>query len=223
MSGRLLAIGDIHGCYCPLKTMVEERLGLQKEDRLILLGDYIDRGPQSKEVLDYIMQLIDDGYQLTPLMGNHEDMLLKAVNDDRYFLTWHYNGGYATLQSFGISEPRGMEQRYLNFLHHLRYCHMEGSTVFVHAGFNDELDNPFEDITAMLWSRSTHYSNPMLSKRMIIHGHSIISLEECQRMVKNDAPIINIDTGCFMGRYSENAYLTAIQLPERILFHVAYC
>ncbi len=223
MSGRLLAIGDVHGCYCPLKTMLEEQLKLKKEDRLILLGDYIDGGTQSKEVLDYIMRLIEDGYQLIPLLGNHEDMLLKALIDYKYFVSWHYNGGYTTLESFSVSEPNKIGDGYFRFLRQLKYCHIDGRRIFVHAGFNDELANPFEDTTAMLWSRNVQYSNPMLSKRTIIHGHSIISLEACQRLVESNSSVINIDTGCFMGEYADTGFLTAIQLPERILFHVAYC
>ncbi len=64
MSGRLFAIGDIHGCFDPFRELVEHRIGIRKEDRLVLLGDYIDRGPSIREVIDYIIDLREKGMTL---------------------------------------------------------------------------------------------------------------------------------------------------------------
>ena len=78
MNNRLFAIGDIHGCFDSLKELIEHKIHLQKNDKLILLGDYIDRGDKSKEVIDFIIKLQEDGYDLVPLLGNHESMLLNV-------------------------------------------------------------------------------------------------------------------------------------------------
>ncbi len=76
MIKRLFAIGDVHGCLHELKNLVEQKLKLRTDDKLVLLGDYIDRGPDSKGVIDYIMTLQKKGFDVVPLKGNHELMLL---------------------------------------------------------------------------------------------------------------------------------------------------
>jgi serine/threonine protein phosphatase 1 len=76
---RLFAISDIHGCYRTFYDLVIRKINLKKSDRLILLGDYIDRGDQSKEVVDFIIDLKEKGFDLTMLKGNHEAMLLRVL------------------------------------------------------------------------------------------------------------------------------------------------
>jgi serine/threonine protein phosphatase 1 len=78
---RRFAVGDIHGCSKTLKKMMEDVLLLEHEDMLFLMGDYIDRGPDSKGVLDYILQLLESGYDIRPLLGNHEEMMLIAATN----------------------------------------------------------------------------------------------------------------------------------------------
>lgn len=90
---RLFAIGDIHGCFDSFKDLVESKIQLQKDDKLILLGDYIDRGDSSKEVVDFIIKLLENGYDIIPLMGNHEAMLLEAFEDEKNISKWIQNGG----------------------------------------------------------------------------------------------------------------------------------
>ncbi|MFA5814000.1 MAG: metallophosphoesterase [Bacteroidales bacterium] len=74
MNQRLLAIGDIHGCFNAFRTLVEQKIQIKKRDKIILLGDYIDRGTHSKEVVDYIFDLQNKGFDIVPLIGNHEAM-----------------------------------------------------------------------------------------------------------------------------------------------------
>lgn len=78
---RLIAIGDIHGCFNQFYTLIFDEIKLNKEDQLVLLGDYIDRGEQVKEVIDLILQLIKDGFQIIPLKGNHEELLIQAYQN----------------------------------------------------------------------------------------------------------------------------------------------
>ncbi len=98
---RLFAISDIHGCYRPFYELVVNTIKLRKSDQLILLGDYIDRGDQSKEVIDFIIDLSKKGFNIIPLTGNHEVMLCDAYNDQELLPLWLINSGMSTLFSFG--------------------------------------------------------------------------------------------------------------------------
>jgi 3',5'-cyclic AMP phosphodiesterase CpdA len=121
-------IGDIHGEIGLLNSLLEAILE-QKPDHITFLGDYIDRGPHSREVVDRILSL---EVPVTCLMGNHELMMLNAIQDSVYsnnpMELWYRNGGEATLQSFGFpgffSFQSQMEERYLEFFQSLRMSHV---------------------------------------------------------------------------------------------------
>ena len=100
---RTLAIGDIHGSNTALKAL-SEYVDFRSDDVIVTLGDYIDRGPDSKEVIDFLIKL-GQTHQLITLKGNHEVMMENALlsEQERYF--WLYNGGEATMQSFGLHPP----------------------------------------------------------------------------------------------------------------------
>lgn len=98
------AIGDIHGGSQTFRALLDT-LSLKHSDRLYLLGDYVDRGNDSKGVLDTILQLMDAGYDVRPIRGNHDDMMIRAFtgvhhNDSR---TWESGWGQHTLPSFGVA------------------------------------------------------------------------------------------------------------------------
>ena len=154
MKERLLAIGDIHGCFDQLRIMVEERIKIRKSDRLILLGDYIDRGSKIRETTDYIIDLIEAGFDVIPLIGNHESMMLESIENPRHLSGWFMNGGYDTLFSFGIESPDKLKKKYLDFFRNLQYYYIQDEFIFVHAGFNDESADPLEDKYHMLWSKA---------------------------------------------------------------------
>ncbi len=220
MSGRLIAIGDIHGCFDQLRILVEERIKISKSDRLILLGDYIDRGLKIREVTDYIIDLIQQGFDVIPLIGNHESMMLASIEDTRQLAGWLLNGGYVTLSCFGIESPGELNRKYLDFFRNLHYYYIKDPFIFVHAGFNDEIANPLEDKFQMLWSRREAYSNPYFSGRVIIHGHTPIPLTVCIEKVASGSGIINIDTGCVYGETGGLGHLTAIELYSGELISV---
>jgi len=93
----LIAIGDIHGCAKSLDALLE-RLELSDDDHLLFVGDYIDRGPDSKGVIDRLLDLREE-YECTFLRGNHESLMLGYLNAGAFNL-WRVNGGIATLQSY---------------------------------------------------------------------------------------------------------------------------
>jgi serine/threonine protein phosphatase 1 len=116
---RLFAIGDIHGCFVSLKELVENNIKLTTDDKLVLLGDYIDRGINSKEVIDYIIDLQEKGFDIMPLIGNHEGLLLDTFEDERNKPNWIQNGGSETLKSFGISSIMEIPSKYIDFFRKL--------------------------------------------------------------------------------------------------------
>ena len=90
---RTFAIGDIHGCVATFKYMLFEELKIQKEDIIYCLGDYIDRGSDSKGVIDLILSLREEDFNINTLRGNHEEMMMQSVNGLDNFSLWFENGG----------------------------------------------------------------------------------------------------------------------------------
>jgi serine/threonine protein phosphatase 1 len=217
MSGRLYAIGDIHGCIRQLRTIIEDKINPDETDILVFLGDYIDRGPDSKAVTDFIIDL-SGNHQVITLMGNHELMMMNSLVKGDTSL-WFLNGGESTLESFAIRHPREFDSKYLNFFTELVWYYEYDQYLFVHAGFNDIAADPFEDRYSMVWVRTEQYSNPLLKDRIIIHGHTPITSEQCSRLVLQKKNVINIDTGCV---YTSPEYgiLTALELKTGTLYFV---
>lgn len=220
MNERLFAIGDIHGCFDSFQKLVENKIGIRKNDQLVLLGDYIDRGTQSKEVVDYILELLRMNFNVIPLMGNHEAMLLDALENNQHLSLWFQNGGLKTLNSFGIRLLKDISPLYIGFFKGLPHYYSFKNYLFVHAGFNDEMNNPFEDPYQMLWSRRENYTNPALRDKTIIHGHTPITASFCRKIVQSNHPVINIDTGCVYSDEVDYGRLTAIELYSREIFSI---
>lgn len=192
---RIYAIGDIHGYYNSLKELIENKIQLGKGDKLIFLGDYIDRGTDSKLVVDFILSLQDKGFDIVTLLGNHESMLLDVYNNKAAIYKWIMNGGSETLKSFNIDSLEKIELKYINFFNNLKPYFELDNYLFVHAGFNDSLENPFSDNYAMLWQCKKKYLNPLLKDRTIIHGHVPVSIAVTQKQIISNSKVINIDGG----------------------------
>lgn len=219
MGKRVFAIGDIHGCFDSLNELVVNKIQLKKEDKLILLGDYIDRGNKSKGVIDFIIELLENGYDVIPLMGNHEAMLLDTYEDEKNISKWIQNGGNETLESFEISSVKDIESKYIEFFNGLRYYYAFEDYLFVHAGFNDKLLNPFTDYYSMLWKCKETYTSPLLSDKTIIHAHTPVRLAICEERVLAKHRVINIDTGCVYKDSIGYGRLTAYDCnSQRLLF-----
>ena len=220
MNNRLFAIGDIHGCFDTLEELVNNKIQLKKSDKLILLGDYIDRGDKSKEVVEYIIDLQKKGFNILPLMGNHEAMLLDAYDNEKNTLKWIQNGGSETLKSFEISSLKKIEFKYIEFFKKLKYYYSSGDCLFVHAGFNNSVVNTFSDFYSMLWKCKESYANPLLTNKTIIHGHNPISISKCEERVLSKLNVINIDTGCVYKDKEGFGRLTAYECNTRKIFFV---
>lgn len=220
MENRLFAIGDIHGCFGAFEQLIMAKIKLRKTDKLILLGDLIDRGPQSKEVVDLILDLLRNGFDIITLMGNHEDMMLNALDNEKDLPLWLYNNGYATLGSFGIKTLKDLDERYVLFFRQLRLYYSYRDFLFVHAGFNDLIRDPFTDKVHMLWTCNRIHQHPLLKDKTIIHGHKPITVEQCQLLVRNRNQTIDIDTGCVYSNREGYGRLTALELYSFQMYSV---
>ena len=151
---RKIAISDIHGCNDTFQRLLE-KLALVSGDELYLLGDYIDRGPDSKGVIDTILLLQQQGLFVQCLKGNHEQMMLDAVDgvDDEAMDLWLSNGGIATLESFTVNGKLVMEDKYLHFLESLESYFEVEEYILVHAGLNFKVPLPLSEEISMLWIR----------------------------------------------------------------------
>lgn len=215
---RLFSIGDIHGCFNALKIMLEHKIRLIKSDKIILLGDYIDRGIQSQEVINYIIDLQAKEFDIVALLGNHEAMLLDAYNNSELTSKWIQNGGFETLKSFNITSFKDIEPKYIEFFKGLSYYYAFNEYLFVHAGFNDSDINPFADKYSMIWLCKQTYENPLLMNKIIIHGHRPITVDVCKEIVLSNKNVINLDTGCVYSNMTGYGTLTAIELNTRSLY-----
>ena len=197
-------MGDIHGMYEPLIELFKI-LPVEKKDKIIFLGDYIDRGPQSREVIEFLKTLRRN-YEVVLLRGNHEDMLLHCVETGDC-LPWKMNGCAATIRSFDGIENIKKE---LDFFKSLKLYHEEGKFLFVHGGVKPKV--PLEDQREfdIVWIREEFiYSQNPLPGKVVVFGHT--PLEEV--LIMEDK--IGIDTGCVYGNK-----LSAIRLDDMKIFSV---
>lgn len=217
---RSFVISDIHGCSRTFVSLIENVIQLRKDDRLFLLGDYIDRGPDSKGVIDYILRINKLGFQTICLRGNHEEMLLKSIHDDSYLSLFLNNGGDKTFESFRIRAVNELQAEYIDFFRSTKYYAVQDHFLLVHAGINFEAPDPLGDLDSMLWIRNFKAKNNPLNK-IIIHGHTPVSLIEIRESLSRVASLqeINIDNGCVFGLNEFYGHLCCLEL-EALRLHV---
>ena len=219
------AISDIHGCAVTFEALLK-RIRFTREDTLFLLGDYMDRGPRSKEVLDSILRLREEGYAVECLLGNHDWVMLHALaepNTEEAFNWKNYFGGQATLQSFGVASLQSIEVKYIELLQSMKYYIEYQNLILVHAGLNLGIADPLLDTEAMLWMRyeDRKVNKRWLGERIIVHGHTPHSRRRVQRQVEERAmnPVIGIDNGCVYLRPGMH-HLCALELNTMELVFV---
>ncbi len=191
--GRRLIIPDIHGCINTFIGLLNH-LRLTRKDQLFFLGDYIDRGPDSAAVLDIIIELIDEGYNIFPLRGNHEQMLLEHAHFSSSLELKYYldrNNTNSLLGDNGKIKPK-----YLNFIEKTVYYFELDKCYIVHAGFNFKSNEPFKDFESMLWIRDYEIDENFLNGKKIIHGHTPLPLNVIVDEIECDSDVIPLDNGC---------------------------
>lgn len=213
---RVLAIADIHGCLESFRALLT-KIDFQKEDFLILLGDYIDRGVNSKGVIDYIITLQRSGYNIQCLKGNHEEMLLQTRVNINQQSNWLSFGGRETLRSFDVSHIFDIPNFYIRWLENLPHYYEHESFIFVHAGLKFKSTDPMANYEAMIWIRDWYESidYEWLGDKIIIHGHTPIDSAEIKNLLEeiDTNQYLGIDAGCVFGRH-----LCAVDLTNNLSY-----
>ena len=212
---RRFAATDLHGCLRTFRYLVEEELQLRPDDHLYLLGDYVNKGPDSAGVLDYLMQLQEAGYQVQCLRGNHEQELSDTIFSRGDGDMWRTRAEEAmTLASFGVSRPSEIPMRYVQWLASLPLQLELPDFVLVHAGFDFALppDEMRRDTFSMLYTKRFTYDPSRLAGKRLLHGHVPTPVAEVQASVAAKTGAIGLDTGCAFRHNSELRHLAALNL-----------
>ncbi|HZV82329.1 MAG TPA: metallophosphoesterase [Geobacteraceae bacterium] len=210
MQPRRFVISDIHGCCRTFRSLVSEVIKLERADELYLLGDMIDRGPDSKGVLDFFLELRARGFRVNGVMGNHEEMCLLAGESPSMREMWFVNGGMATLRSFAVRSVGDIPEHYLALLRDLPdYIELD-DFVIVHAALNFDSSDPFADREAMLWMRDCSVEPSRIGGRRLVSGHTPVTRELLDASLATDR--ILLDNGCVFSGRSGLGSLTALEL-----------
>lgn len=222
---RVYAIGDSHGCAHLLRalreTILEDSYGADASGPaaarrvVVYLGDYIDRGRESRDLLDLLIEEPLPGFESVYLMGNHDEFMVSCLEGKGDLSLWLYNGGDATLRSYGI-DPRTIygdatgiraelmarvPEQHRRFLKALRLSHIEGDYLFVHAGVRPGVPLQAQDPHDLIWIREPFLSSADELGKVVVHGHTPASTPVVR------ANRIGIDTGAVYG-----GHLTALVL-----------
>jgi serine/threonine protein phosphatase 1 len=208
------AVGDVHGradLLADIHEKIRQDSEIAKGERkvVVYLGDYVDRGPESKEVVDLLLDEPLEGFERHHLMGNHEEFLLDFLEDVDAGPGWMFNGGVATLESYGVEAHLGhdysmealeqlqakfreaLPETHLEFYKNLEFTHAEGDYLFVHAGIRPGVPLDDQDRDDMLWIRDEFLGSTVNHGKVVVHGHTITWEPELR------PNRIGIDTGAF--------------------------
>lgn len=215
---RAFVIGDVHGCASELEALLQG-LAPTAGDAVMFVGDYIDRGPASKAVVELLIALQRrKDITTTFLRGNHEDMLLAYMGfPGRYGSAFLHNGGVDTLVSYGLHPltpgpevAEALPASHLAFLRALELTHVHGDFLIAHAGIDPERPLEEQRDEDLLWIRDAFINKPHPLPYTVCFGHTP------RRDVFLDLPYkIGLDTGCVYGNR-----LTCIELTRARLFQV---
>lgn len=172
MPGRTLALGDIHGCARALDALLDA-IAPGADDELVTLGDYVDRGPESRRAIDLLLDVAAT-CRLVPLLGNHDVMLLRMALGKGYMLKdWMALGGAATLASFGVSSAQEIPRRYLDFLRSCRPAYESPTHLFLHANYLPDRPLNEQPDYVLRWESLRHRTpGPHASGKIAILGHT---------------------------------------------------
>ncbi|MFN3806035.1 metallophosphoesterase family protein [Asticcacaulis sp.] len=219
------AIGDVHGRNDLLKRLLDIiKEDAEREDekpRIVMLGDYVDRGDDSAGVLDTILELEGSSWCDTQvLLGNHEEMLKRFLLDSDYGSDWVTFGGDATLASYGVTPPsprsetelwvearkqlsHAMPSAHLSLLRRAALHYTAGDYLFVHGGVKPGVPLDQQGAETFLWIRDEFLKSPKACEKVVVHGHS------ARQQVSNQNWRIGVDTGAYA-----TGILTAVKLKE---------
>jgi serine/threonine protein phosphatase 1 len=193
------AIGDIHGSLHKLRDlmMLCERHADGRTASFIFLGDYIDRGPDSRGVVEALMDMQSrQPDRVIALKGNHEAVALEVVDGETEAELWLREGGTATLRSYDIDDARDLPDEHVAWLRALPLCYDDGRRFFVHAGVDPEKPLGAQRDRDLIWIREPFLSDAPDYGRLIVHGHT----PQTDGIPDFRGNRLNLDTGAVFGR-----------------------
>ena len=191
---------------------------LSKADTLYLLGDYINKGPSSKDVLDFIFELKDQGYVVKCLRGNHEQYLINGLMYSWEEIAFLNRGGRETLESFCVDQIQDIPAKYLEFIRSLPFYFELDKYLLIHAGLNFDLTDPYKDEYSMLNIRKMEVDLNITGNRKIIHGHVPTAVEEIEKSLTLENHHISIDAGCIYHHIHSLNHLVALDIGSSKLY-----
>lgn len=205
--GRRLAISDIHGCYKTFSALLSQ-LALSHDDQLFILGDAINRGPGSSEVLDQIMQLQQEGLAVYLIRGNHEQLILNAQkkSTERLMRTTKM------AKSEDLVKTDKLFKKYRKLLKSSYHYLVLDDYYLVHAGFDFSKELPFENVEAMLHIKHFKAKKKFLDGKKIVVGHSPKKLSTIVDRIKKGKRKLFIDNGCVNEQSEEQGNLLCLNL-----------
>ena len=206
MSGRVLAIGDIHGCSNALNFLLEA-VKITSQDTVVVLGDLIDRGPDSRAVLERLLQLADE-VNLIAIRGNHEEMLLQSQERGTPRMVWIGAGAKATLDSYG-GGIETIPKRHIDFVTSMKRYWQTDTHIFVHANVDPDVKMEDQVDAWLLWHALTGKEVRHCSGKTVVCGHSGL---------KNGRPaytdgFVCIDTKAYAGEW-----LTCLDVENNLIW-----
>ena len=221
----LYAIGDVHGCVRTLDELLRQ-LDLTPDDELVFVGDYVDRGPDSRATIERLLEVeaaseAGTGPSTIFLRGNHDQMMLNHAEGVGDFELWRTNGGLATLASYEAAGDRTIPAHHVEFLNRTQLAYDTPHAVFVHAGLDpsktvaENLADPNPRV--FLWTRAHLDADLSKWEKPVVTGHTPVPTPT------NMPRLINVDTGAvYVNRRPDLGRLTAVSLPDRT-FTVVRC
>lgn len=205
-------IPDVHGYIQTLRSLVENQIIPTKDDILVFLGDLIDRGPDSKGVIDYVKNLRQQGFEVIVLKGNHElylensyhaekskSFLKKTFKTKTKILSdWLQHGGKDTIKSFDVKNVENIPFEYVDWVSKLDFYYETENFYIVHAGFNFNQDDIFSDTHSMMWIRDFKVDKKKLNGKRVIHGHVPVQLDFIIQCIEDKSyDFIDLDNGVY--------------------------
>ena len=212
MSNRLIAIGDIHGCRVALETLLEA-IEPGPEDIVVTLGDYVDRGPDSKGAIDLLLQ-VGQRSRLVSLIGNHEEMMLEVLRGDAPHHGWLRHGGVETLESYGFGgEVDFLPAEHERFFDALGDYFVADDFFFTHAAYDPDTPLENQPTDLLRWhSLRDGIPGPHQNGKTAVVGHTANHSGE----IVDVGHLICLDTYCYGG-----GWLTAMEMKSRAVWQAS--